>query len=167
MLLNNATTFFDLIHLFQFKWRPDNRNNDYCCYEAVVTTSWGFPGGTCGKEPTCQWRRHRRCRFDPYIGKIPWRRKWQPVPIFLPGKFHGQRSLEGPWGKTPLFPPPPQARSSLPAKCPSDPGFCTHSHLTFLVQCPSLPLDYESPVGRTVSCLLTPIIPRPRMKPGT
>ena len=31
--------------------------------------------------------------FDPWVGKIPWRRKWQPDPVFLPGKFHGQRSL--------------------------------------------------------------------------
>ena len=38
--------------------------------------------------------------FDPWVGKIPWRRKWQPNPVFLPGKSHGQRSLVGysPWG---------------------------------------------------------------------
>ena len=37
---------------------------------------------------------------DPWGGKIPWRREWQPTPVFLPGKSHGQRSLEGysPWG---------------------------------------------------------------------
>ena len=35
-----------------------------------------------GKESTCQCRRHR---FDPWVGKIPWRRKWQPTPVFLPG----------------------------------------------------------------------------------
>ena len=42
----------------------------------------------------------RRPGFDPWVGKIPWRRKWQPTPIFLPGKSHGQRSLAGysPWG---------------------------------------------------------------------
>ena len=42
----------------------------------------------------------RRSRFDPWIWKIPWRRKWQPPPVFLPGKSHGQRILEGysPWG---------------------------------------------------------------------
>ena len=32
--------------------------------------------------------------FDPWVGKIPWRRAWQPTPIFLPGEFHGQRALE-------------------------------------------------------------------------
>ena len=39
-------------------------------------------------------------QLDPRVGKIPWRRKWQPTLIFLPEKFHGQRSLEGysPWG---------------------------------------------------------------------
>ena len=38
--------------------------------------------------------------FDPWVGKIPWRRKWQPTPVFLPGKSHGWRSLVGysPWG---------------------------------------------------------------------
>ena len=38
-------------------------------------------------------------RFDSWVGKIPWRRKWQPTPIFSPGKSYGQRSLEGhsPW----------------------------------------------------------------------
>ena len=39
--------------------------------------------------------------FDPWVGKIPWRRKWQPAPIFVPEKFHGQRSLAdySPWGR--------------------------------------------------------------------
>ena len=55
----------------------------------------GFPGGTSGKQTACQCRRHKRCGFDSWVGKIPWRRKWQPTPIFLPGKFHGQRSLGG------------------------------------------------------------------------
>jgi len=42
----------------------------------------------------------RTCVFDPGVGKIPWRRKWQPTPVFLPGKSHGWRSLESysPWG---------------------------------------------------------------------
>ena len=41
-----------------------------------------------------------RTRFDPWVEKIPWRRKWQPTPVFLPGKSHGRRSLAGysPWG---------------------------------------------------------------------
>ena len=48
----------------------------------------GFPGGVSGKEPDCQCRRHKRCGFHPWIGKIPWRRAWQPTPIFLPGISH-------------------------------------------------------------------------------
>ena len=56
----------------------------------------GFPpGGTSGKELTCQCRKHKRLRFDPWIGKIPWRKAWQPTPVFLPGESHGQRNLVG------------------------------------------------------------------------
>ena len=51
-----------------------------------------FSGGSDGKEPTCQYRRPG---FDPWIRKIPWRRKWQPTPVFLPGESHGQRKLVG------------------------------------------------------------------------
>ena len=60
----------------------------------------GFPGGTSGTEPICQCRRHKRTKFAPWVRKIPWRREWQPTPVFLPGEFHGQRSLVGysPWG---------------------------------------------------------------------
>ena len=54
-----------------------------------------FPGGASGKEPACQCRRHKRHWFDPWVRKIPWRRKWQPTPVFLPGESHGQRSLAG------------------------------------------------------------------------
>ena len=43
-----------------------------------------------------QYRRHRRTGvFDPWVGKVPWRRKWQHTPVFLPGESHGQRSLAG------------------------------------------------------------------------
>ena len=55
----------------------------------------GFPGGASGKEPACQCRRYKRHGFDPWISKIPWRRTWQPTPVFLPGECHGQKSLEG------------------------------------------------------------------------
>ena len=53
--------------------------------------SWGFSGGS----PQCG-----RPGFDPWVGKIPWRRKWQPTPVFLPGESHGRRSLVdySPWG---------------------------------------------------------------------
>ena len=50
-----------------------------------------LPGGSVVKNP-CQCRRYR---FDPWVGKMPRRRKWQPTPVFLPRKFQGQRSLMG------------------------------------------------------------------------
>ena len=53
----------------------------------------GFPGCASDKESSRQCRRHERCRFHPWVGKKPWRRRWQPTPAFLPGKSHGQRSL--------------------------------------------------------------------------
>ena len=58
------------------------------------------PWWLSGKESACYCKRHRRWRFDPWVGKIPWGRKWQPTLVFLPGKFHEQRSLVGysPWG---------------------------------------------------------------------
>ena len=57
----------------------------------------GFLGGSDGKESACQCRDHG---FNPWVGKIPWRRKWQPTPIFLPGESHGQGNLAdcSPWG---------------------------------------------------------------------
>ena len=55
----------------------------------------GFPGGASGKEPGCQCRRHKRPGFNPWGGKMPWRRAWQPTSVFLPGESIGQRSLEG------------------------------------------------------------------------
>ena len=49
-----------------------------------------FSGGTGGKEPACQCRRHKRHGFNPCVGKISWSRRGQPTPILLPGKFHGK-----------------------------------------------------------------------------
>ena len=54
-----------------------------------------FPGGTSGKEPACQSRRSKSLGFLPWVRKIPWRWAWQPIPVFLSGESHGQRSLEG------------------------------------------------------------------------
>ena len=68
----------------------------------LVTT--GFSGGASGKEPACQCRRHKRHGFNPRVGKIPWKGKWQPTPVLLSGESHGQRSLAGysPWGRKEL-----------------------------------------------------------------
>ena len=53
------------------------------------------PWGHKQSDLKCQCKRRRRCRFNPWVGKIPCSRKWQPTPVCLPGKFHGQRSLVG------------------------------------------------------------------------
>ena len=63
-----------------------------------------FPGSSnvcpSQRESACQCMRCKRLGFNCWVGKILWSRKWQPTPIFLPGKFHGERSLMGysPWG---------------------------------------------------------------------
>ena len=55
----------------------------------------GFPGGASDKESACQCKRLKRCGFDPWVRKIPWKRAWQTTPVFLPEESHGQRSLVG------------------------------------------------------------------------
>ena len=59
----------------------------------------GCPCGASDKESAYKCKRGKRCEFDPWVGKIPWRRKLQPIPVFLPGVFRRQ-SLAGysPWG---------------------------------------------------------------------
>ena len=69
---------------------------EYSCFK-------GVPRWLSGRESVCQCRnrrRHKRRGFDPWVGKIPWRREWLPTPVFLPGESHGWRSLEGysAWG---------------------------------------------------------------------
>ena len=61
---------------------------------------FGLPRWCSGKDSACQCRRRKRLGFNLWVRKIPWRRKWQPTPVSLPGKSHGQRSLAGhsPWG---------------------------------------------------------------------
>ena len=63
------------------------------CVHLSMSVSPGAIGS--GKEPTCQCRRCKRCGVNSWVRKIPWGRKWQPTPVFLPEKFHGQRSLVG------------------------------------------------------------------------
>ena len=77
-----------------FTWKKGNYN----ITRWSVPCRWGYPGGKSGKEPTCQYR---RCRWDPWVAKIPCSMKWQLAPVLLSGEFHGQRSLAGysPWGR--------------------------------------------------------------------
>ena len=72
-----------------------------CLYDIKKLYVYMVFGGDSGKEPACQSRRCRRHGFDPWARKTPWRRKWQPTPLVLPGGSHGQRSLVGysPWGR--------------------------------------------------------------------
>ena len=63
------------------------------CYS--VHQFFGLPRWLSGKESTCQCGRCKRSGFDLWVGKIPWRRKCQPTPVFLPAESLGQRSLAG------------------------------------------------------------------------
>ena len=76
-------------------WFPRVKKTDH-----VFIMPLDFPSGASGKELSRQCRRQKRQGFDPWVGKILWRRKQQPTPVFLPGESHGQRSLKGysPWG---------------------------------------------------------------------
>ena len=55
----------------------------------------GFPDGASSKEPACQCRRHKRCGFDPWVGKITWRRAWQQTPVVFSEESHGQKEEPG------------------------------------------------------------------------
>ena len=77
---------------------PRGKPNISCLgnYQQSGMFKAGLPSCLSVKELTCQCG---RSGFDPGIGKTPWRRKWQPIPVFLPGKSHGQRNLVcySPW----------------------------------------------------------------------
>ena len=70
------------------------------CVCVCVCVSTRFPGGSAVKNLPANAGDVKRYGFNPWVGKIPWRRKWQPTVVFLPGKSHGQRLLVGcnPWG---------------------------------------------------------------------
>ena len=67
---------------------------------AAAAAAAGFPGGSNGNVSACNARDLGSTWVRSLVGKIPWRRKWQPTPAFLPGKSHGWRTLVGysPWG---------------------------------------------------------------------
>ena len=60
-----------------------------------IFSTGGFPGGSVDKESSCKAGDSGRCEFNPWVGKIAWRRTQQPTPVFLPRESHGQRSLVG------------------------------------------------------------------------
>ena len=74
------------------------------CHVYKVLSMWpyleetpilGPPIELTSKEPACQCRRHKRHRFDPWVGKILWKRAQKPTPVFLPRESHEQWSLMG------------------------------------------------------------------------
>ena len=101
------------------------------CSSAVALEH--FPRWCCGNISACHCRRKRRYTLDSWVGKIPQRRKWQPAPIFLPGKFHGQKSLAGycPWGHK-------EWDTSEQLSMHIALGICLHCYPT--IPLPSLPL---------------------------
>ena len=62
------------------------QQNSPLLYASLPRFAWNYltPGGSSGKESACQWRRHKRHRFQSWVGKISWKRKWQPISVFLP-----------------------------------------------------------------------------------
>ena len=66
-------------------------------FSNIINQNLGFPGGSVVKKPHLPMT---EMGVDPWVRKIPRRRKWQPTPVFKPGELHGKRSLEGPspWG---------------------------------------------------------------------
>ena len=96
-------------------WTPWARTLEWVCHallqprdpaQVSLIAGWFFKGWVAGHLAPWwlrQWRVCLQCersRLDPWVRKIPWRRKGQPTPVFLPGESHGFRSLEGysAWG---------------------------------------------------------------------
>ena len=69
-------------HIYKVKRNRWDFNNVFCLTLSIQDN--GLPWWLSGKESACQCRRHR---FDLWVGEIPWRRKWQPTPVFLPGEI--------------------------------------------------------------------------------
>ena len=104
---SSSPAFFMMCSAYQLNKQGDNIQ-PWCtlfpilllfCYSG--DSNWlGLPWWLSSKESACQCRRCRGCGFDPWVRKIPWRKKWQPTLVFLPGKLHGQKRLVGysPWG---------------------------------------------------------------------
>ena len=70
--------------------------------KGICHPPWASQVALVVKNPLANAHRHKRHRFNPRVGTIPWRRAWQSTPVILPGESHGQRSLAGysPWGRT-------------------------------------------------------------------
>ena len=109
LLVEGESSVYGTLHEISFEW-PFLRHPYWrlvrviglCSYLLALfppnPALWSHYRWFSDEEPACQ---HRRCGFHPWVGRIPWRRKWQPISVFLPGKPCGQRSLVGysPWGR--------------------------------------------------------------------
>ena len=84
---------FKTITNLQKSWEYHQNNFFFLNHLGIIADLMGFSGGKMVKN-RLQWR-HRRHGFHSCVGKIPWKRKWQPTPVFLSEKSHGQRSLMG------------------------------------------------------------------------
>ena len=99
ILLTQRSVNLHLLHCRQILYCWVTREAYIYIYKHIYKYWWatsicGLPRRLSGKEP-CQRRRSKRHDFNPWVGKVSWRREWQPTPIFLPGNFHGQGSLVG------------------------------------------------------------------------
>ena len=83
---NWATTRF-----WSFYGQPWNCPGAYGYHLAYANVVQWVPSGASGKELSCQGRKSKRLEFDPWVEKIPWKRTWQPTPVFLHEESHGQR----------------------------------------------------------------------------
>ena len=79
-------------------WEFPGKSAGVRCHCLLIYILLQLPRWLNSKESTCQCR---SCKLDTSVRKIPWRRKWKPTPIFLPGESHGRRSMVGssPWGR--------------------------------------------------------------------
>ena len=101
VLINISSLNFLIFSTSPLSPKPLLTSSKQSTFSQINTFAQGFPVSASGKEPACQCRSRKRCGFDPWVGKIPWRREWQPTPVFLPRESLGQRSLAGysPWGR--------------------------------------------------------------------
>ena len=117
ILVNLLQYFIIYTKLFQNKFMTTLQRTEYCvffhldCVNLMLLSRLKFfecfyrkarnrlPWWLSNKEFACKYRRCGKHRFDPWVRKIPWRRKWQLIPVFLPVKPQGQRSLASysPW----------------------------------------------------------------------
>ena len=79
------------VRLFVTPWIAARQASLSIIYVSWIISFIKLPWWLSGKKSACQCR----WAFDPQVGKIPWRRIWQPTPVFLPRTYHGQRSLMG------------------------------------------------------------------------